>query len=1722
MKFSLPSFAMRPLSRHLMKTAFGMLGGLLLAMPLHAHDNSGPGGGGGPCPPPTSGAQSFYWVFGIGKTAYIKQDMLSLARKPVSEGFYLGSNPASFDSFFSTSYTQNLTTNWATLYLTIETVSVDASILSPSTLKMKRNINAEVIEKNGAIRQVLASDTLADVIPMAVGFHIKVYDRNVKGTKDATGLYTIPATAVPITEAIMRTPDNQAFTDTVEYVTIDRKNSGGTRVEFVRHTENHATDTHTKSVYAGSLDTSGNPVIGGLLETNQVVYSNRGSKPYDYTLTREVKRITTAAAGPQYGELKLVERRLEEYRDFTPASEGQSSYKRCVREVDGYGSADERETRYAFYEDASNLMLHGRLKAMVKPDGNWETYQYTDSEGAAVFQQVKYSAWRDSSFGAAADGSQADLVNAKKEVVSVGSTTGFTKVISHGGVNTNQEEFSSIPQADGGLLNTLTYKSGTGETLSTRTWSLNSSTAAEHLAGRIAWMENPDGTAETYSYTATSNGGFRLVHRKGAGNRNGVTAGTETTTDYNSFVEAYAESVKDIESGLVLNYWMAPMVDILGRPTRIEYNGNPEDYETFEYSCCGLARKRNRDASVTTWTRDPLKRVYSRHDYRFAADASPLSTTTVFDGLVTTVTRGGILQSETTPLLNGDTASVKSPDQNNDGHPETTTITYAAGGRLVTTTHPDGGTEVRDNYLDGQPKSVTGTAVPDRSYVYGTHTGGLWKQETKLTAAGGTGEWTKTYLDALGRPVKTERPNGAALATYHGTDASAGFRTQLASRTDADGKTITFAYNTEGERVTVTEQMPAGQSRVTTTNHETINDSALGVSHRETTAVNGVATNVSLRSGDSYSTRFTSMGRVTTQVKSVADASGNRTVTTTNPDGTQEVRTAVGNLVTHEATKDTQGNTLLSKSYTYDALRRVATITDARTGTTTINGYTPAGQILSQTDPGNRITAYAYDVMGRKVTVDEPDTQDASGNTLPNVIHTSYHLTGLEKATWGDQAYPVYKSYDEQGRMNELRTYRNLADGTEPTAATSGFDLTSWAYNSLGLLANKRYADNQGPSYTYTPGGKLATRTWARGVVTTYTYDKGFLIGTDYSDATPDVTIGYDAFGRQTSVTQANQSRIDYTYDPATLALDTETIAYDLDHDGTADFIRVLDRSRDSLQRDTGWQLKNGSTVENAISYGYSPNTGRISEISNPQISNHSFSYSYAPGSTLLASIVGPAHTVTNTWTANRDALLVKENKVGTTTVSRFEYGVNALGQRSSVATSGSAFTGTPTWDWGYNARGEVTKADSNVTGFDRAYEYDAIGNRKKSADSLSLPSADNYTANALNQYSSLQINPQSAIANLQYDPDGNMTSGLLPAAPSTNSTLAWDAENRLTSTTVNNVTTEYLYDAQSRRIAKTTGGVTELMVYDAWNPSADYTRSAGVPPVLSRTYLWGTDLSGSIQGAGGVGGLLSVYAPITTNPLTFNSHFPTYDGNGNVSEYLDSAGTIAAHFEYDASGRMVASTGDASDFYIRFSTKKEDAGTGLNYYGYRYYNSLMARWLSRDPLEERGGVNLYGFVGNNPNKWVDYLGLRECDFILAMGHGTLRGPNNEPREPADGTIHDLAKNPPKCDGITYRGCNSNNLNTPGTPPLPEHPVPLPPNEPQFQGGWYAECEEVKAQMDADADRMLQEGLGQCGKAPKCCTSVKVTFRNLFGGDCPNLPADGTVLRGASCASSRP
>ena len=616
---------------------------------------------------------------------------------------------------------------------------------------------------------------------------------------------------------------------------------------------------------------------------------------------------------------------------------------------------------------------------------------------------------------------------------------------------------------------------------------------------------------------------------------------------------------------------------------------------------------------------------------------------------------------------------------------------------------------------------------------------------------------------------------------------------------------------------------------------------------------------------------------------------------------------------------------------------------------------------------------------------------------------TSYTDRGEVAAIWGAQTNPVFRIYDTQGRMSELRTYKTLAPDTQPTAGTQGFATTTWQYQAQrGFLTAKRDAENKGANYTYTPAGRLETRTWARSSVaspsvTTYTYDAGMLTATNYSDATPDVTQTYDNFGRVTETTNT-VSKTTYAYDPASLLLDTETVSHDINTDGTPELTRIIDRSQDNLLRSTGFQLKTGATVENSANYAYSATDGRLSSISNPQLSNVSFAYGYVPDSSLVATVTSPAHTVTNSYDPTRNVLLNKENKAGTTIVSNYAYDVNAIGQRTDVSQSGSAFATSRDIAWGYDPLGQVTKADSTIPGLDRAYQYDLIGNRVKASDSLTLPATPNYTSNSLNQYSAIQ-NQQSSIINPAYDADGNATAYPLPAQPSANSTLTWDAENRLTSATLPDSTTvTYAYDATSRRIAKTTATGTTLYLYDAWNPIAIW--RAGLQPasspVLQETYLWGMDLSGSMQGAGGVGGLLSV-SEISNSQIS--NYFPTYDGNGNVSEYLDPTGATAAHYEYDPFGNTTVATGpNATAFTKRFSTKPLEAETGLYYYGYRYYDPATGRWPSRDPIGEEGGINLYGFVGNSPTVFIDVLGLRKqtvakCTSYLFIGHGSKKDP---------------------------------------------------------------------------------------------------------------------------------
>lgn len=157
--------------------------------------------------------------------------------------------------------------------------------------------------------------------------------------------------------------------------------------------------------------------------------------------------------------------------------------------------------------------------------------------------------------------------------------------------------------------------------------------------------------------------------------------------------------------------------------------------------------------------------------------------------------------------------------------------------------------------------------------------------------------------------------------------------------------------------------------------------------------------------------------------------------------------------------------------------------------------------------------------------------------------------------------------------------------------------------------------------------------------------------------------------------------------------------------------------------------------------------------------------------------------------------------------------------------------------------------------------------------------------------------------------------------------------------------------------------------VYDGWNLLAE-TDASGAPV---RAYVWGLDVSGSAQGAGGIGGLLAI-----NDVASGETQWVAHDGGGNVTGLVRAEdGIWVARYEYAPFGELIRIEGPAAEGNpFRFSTKYTDAETGLVYYGYRWYAPERGRWLSRDPLGEEGGVNVYGFARNSPLNWADPLGL--------------------------------------------------------------------------------------------------------------------------------------------------
>jgi RHS repeat-associated protein len=263
---------------------------------------------------------------------------------------------------------------------------------------------------------------------------------------------------------------------------------------------------------------------------------------------------------------------------------------------------------------------------------------------------------------------------------------------------------------------------------------------------------------------------------------------------------------------------------------------------------------------------------------------------------------------------------------------------------------------------------------------------------------------------------------------------------------------------------------------------------------------------------------------------------------------------------------------------------------------------------------------------------------------------------------------------------------------------------------------------------------------------------------------------------------------------------------------------------------------------------------------------------------------------------------------------------------------------------------------------------------------SLAFGQSTTYASSSVNAYTSISGGGFQA-PSPTYDPNGNTLT--LPRPNGSSQALTWDAFDRLRSASNTQSQISKVYDPLGRLvwIRSIQSGQTakdEIWSWTGWTLLTREVRQ-GSTTLDTFRYIWGPDLSTTLEGAGGVGGLLAIeHAP--GNSTTWDIRYVHYDANGNVIALTDSSGSTSARYRYSPFGELIASedldnSGWNDRNIHRFSTKPEVTGTGLLYYGYRYYDPKTGRWPSRDPIEEEGGINLYGFVGNDGvNKW-DLLG---------------------------------------------------------------------------------------------------------------------------------------------------
>ena len=642
-----------------------------------------------------------------------------------------------------------------------------------------------------------------------------------------------------------------------------------------------------------------------------------------------------------------------------------------------------------------------------------------------------------------------------------------------------------------------------------------------------------------------------------------------------------------------------------------------------------------------------------------------------------------------------------------------------------------------------------------------------------------------------------------------------------------------------------------------------------------------------------------------------------------------------------ESIEDADGSLETKVQYVYDALgRKTATIHNSREGLAiSQTSFDILGHILEETDPLGCKTVYrypedCYNSLGQNVECIE--TTDPLGRTTVSIKDAlGRTVCTLLKTPLGEMIHQKEISYTLSGlpvRQLDSEAGKQV--------------ITQWEYDGWGRLISLIEAastpEQKNTHYSYNEYGLQDRIIKPDGTVLFTLYDIQNRVRKRYSS---DETIDYSYTCNNKGMVVKIQDNIRKCTTQKCYDVNDNLISETLGHEAE------LQYEYDRLGRIKKITLPDRSGIAYHYQGSFLREVQRTNTAEKVQYTHCYVEYDLS-GNCLASELIHDGGTLAKQYNlagcnTRIDSVFWKE------TIQKYDSVGNILKKCIEDALG-------KTWcQYSYDHQNQLKTEKGEFSG---SYTYDSFHNRTSK-------NGDSCNHNALNQILSDQ---DSAY---YYDANGRM---VRKSTQQDDIIFYYDALDRLICIIQNNQKIQFIYDAEDRRLEK--------HVMKRASPGKPWTS------ISQSRYLYAnlneigsTDSKGSIRELRVLGlGLGAEIGAAVAIEIDNRVYTPVHDTHGNVRALIDSRSKkVVETYRFSAFGEEVIYDGEGNPLMAsinpwRFSSKRADPETGFIYYGHRYYDPSLGRWITPDPIGFEGGPNLYAFVSNNPLKNIDLYGLIE------------------------------------------------------------------------------------------------------------------------------------------------